>query len=188
MVRMCVLKLLIGTPIKIHNEIENEVVAMLSVDKKFKSNKGYYIFQCTLVVVILAVLFSMLDFLFDTVLVAALGATSFIVFTGPFKEISKARYVIGGYAIGIIVGLIFFNAFEWLSIAHGLFPVFSALSVGVSMFLMVVFDFEHPPAAGVSLGLMMNGGSIYSVVVALVGILFVLLMRRLLSKLLIDLL
>lgn len=161
---------------------------MITLDKKFKDNKGHYILQCGLATAILMVLFSLLDFVFDTAIVAALGATSFIVFTIPFKEVSRAKYVIGGYTVGNIVGFVAAFLFQTVGIGHGLFGVLAALAVGMSMFLMVVFDVEHPPAAGVSLGLMINGGDLYSVMVAYIGILFILLMRKLLSKFLIDLL
>jgi len=160
---------------------------MFSVDKKFKNNKGHYIFQCTLVSVSLSILFFMLDFVFETALIAALGATTFIIFTGPTKELSRPRYVIGGYCVGTLVGLVAVNLFQ-VTALDSMFPLFAALSVGISMFLMVVFDFEHPPAAGVALGLMTNGGHLHSVAIAFIGIFFLLLMRRLLSKILIDLL
>lgn len=160
---------------------------MFSIDKKFKKNKSHYIFQCTLVSVSLSILFSMLNVVFETALVAALGATTFIIFTSPFKEISRPRYVIGGYCIGTVVGLLGVYMFNVTSSGH-LFPILCALSVGVSMFLMVIFDFEHPPAAGVALGLMMNGGHLHSVIVAFLGIVFLLLLRKLLAKILIDLL
>ena len=160
---------------------------MIKIDNKFKVNKGHYILQCGLATGILMILFSLLDFVFDTAIVAALGATSFI-FTIPFKEVSRARYVIGGYTVGNFVGFIAAFLFQTVGIEHGLFGVLAALAVGVSMFLMVVFDVEHPPAAGVSLGLMINGGDLYSVLVAYVGIIFILVMRKLLSRFLIDLL
>lgn len=161
---------------------------MIILDEKFKDNKGHYILQCALATAILMVLFSLLSLVFDTAIVAALGATSFIVFTIPFKEVSKARYVIGGYTVGNIVGFISAFLFQTIGIAHGLFGILAALSVGVSMFLMVIFDVEHPPAAGVSLGLMINNGDVRSVLVAYIGIIFILLMRKLLAKYLIDLL
>jgi len=160
---------------------------MLSVDKKFKLNKKHYIFQCCLVTVTLGMLFSMLDFFFNTALVAALGATAFIVFTGPHKEISRSRYVVGGYTIGIVVGLLAINGFYYMALDQSFFPVCSALCVGITMFLMVVFDYEHPPAAGVALGLMINNGHPHSVAVAILGIIFVLLMRYFLRQVLIDL-
>jgi CBS-domain-containing membrane protein len=160
---------------------------MFSIDKKFKKHKGHYVFQCLLVSVCLSVLFSMLNMVFEIALVAALGATTFIIFTGPFKELSQPRYIIGGYCIGTLVGLAGVYLFSITSAVH-LFPVLSAFSVGVSMFLMVVLDYEHPPAAGVALGLMMNGGHLHSVAVAFIGIIFLLILRRLLSKFLIDLL
>lgn len=160
---------------------------MFSIDKKFKKNKGHYILQCLLVSICLSVLFSMLNAVFEIGLLAALGATTFIIFTSPFKEISRTKYIIGGYCIGTFVGLLGVYLFRITSAAH-LFPIFSAFSVGISMFLMVVFDYEHPPAAGVALGLMMNGGHLHSVAVAFIGIIFLLGLRRLLSNFLMDLL
>lgn len=161
---------------------------MFSIDKKFKNNKGHYIFQCAIVSICLSVIFSMLDFVFETALVAALGATAFIVFTCPFREVSRSRYIIGGYCIGTIVGIGIMYIFQITGMGQHFFGFWAALSVGITMFLMVVFDFEHPPAAGVALGLLTNGGHLHSIVAAFIGIFSILLLRRLLSKVLMDLL
>ena len=48
--------------------------------------------------------------------------------------------------------------------------VFGAMSVGLAIFLMVITDTEHPPAAGLALGLILNEWSFLTIVVVLVGI------------------
>ncbi|MBN2898570.1 MAG: HPP family protein [Clostridia bacterium] len=161
---------------------------MFSIDKKFKNNKRRYIFQCALVTISLSIVFSMLDLFFETGLVAALGATTFIVFTTPSKEISRAHYIIGGYVIGAIVGLVLIYIAGFFPVWDQFFGAWAALGVGLAMFLMVVLDFEHPPAAGVTLGLITDGGHLHSVLIAFLGIFAILLLRRLLAKWLIDLL
>lgn len=81
------------------------------------------------------------------VAVASLGATAFIVFAIPSSVTAKKRNVIGGHITGILCGLLF----RLLSFG-GIFDVLAAaLAVGLAMFIMVVFDFEHPPAAGTAL-------------------------------------
>jgi CBS-domain-containing membrane protein len=65
---------------------------------------------------------------------------------------------------------------------------FAALAVGLAIFLMVVADLEHPPAAGVSLGLVLNGYESEAVLMVIAGILSLAVARNLLRGWLIDLL
>jgi CBS-domain-containing membrane protein len=98
-----------------------------------------------------------LDVLTQTVLIASLGATAFISFTMPNAESSKPRYLMGGYAVGILVGVTVSVLVSWVQITHGVglerFIVISgaAIATGLAMLLMVATDTEHPPAAAVAL-------------------------------------
>ena len=76
-------------------------------------------------------------------------------------------------------------------------PVFSlhsgvlcgALAVGLAIFVMVITDTEHPPAAGLALGLVLNEACDARVLaVVLIGILALSLAKEVLKPLLIDLL
>ncbi len=161
---------------------------MISIDERFKKNKGHYIFQCFLATLVLGVVFSSLNYFFNTALLASLGATSFIVFTIPFKELSKPRYVIGGYTVGTIMGIVAWYFYGLLHYNSMYFGILLGLSVGFSMFFMVVLDFEHPPAAGIPLAIMGTGEYGHNIAVGFIAIFLILTIRRLLKRFLIDLL
>lgn len=92
----------------------------------------------------------------NAVVIAALGASAFIVFARPFDLTARPRNVVGGHMIGFVVGSL-----------CALLPQSStvmtlgwyALSVGLSVFLMVLFYLQHPPAAATALGVAMRGCS-----------------------------
>ncbi len=64
----------------------------------------------------------------------------------------------------------------------------AALSVGLSILLMVMTDTEHPPAAGTALGLIIPGWSWSAVVFIICGALILSMMRLVLRPKLINLL
>jgi len=106
----------------------------------------------------------------NAVVVASIGATSFIIFAMPNSITAKPRNVVGGQLTGLISGAL-------CSILMGLLPLHPifiySVAVGISIFIMVVIDMEHPPAAGTALGVTMTGFS-WSIVLAVltsVGIL-----------------
>lgn len=92
----------------------------------------------------------------QAVIIASIGATTFIVFAMPDAVTAQPRNVIGGQLVGLACGSL------CALIPHG--PVLAAacvyaLAVGVSMFAMVVTDTEHPPASGTALGMAITGFS-----------------------------
>jgi len=128
-------------------------------DRKFRANKLRYGFQTGLAGVAMLIILAYLKSISNAAVIASLGASTFIVFVLPQTESSRARFLIGGYVVGIVVG----SACHWLSrIVQlpdqiGLVPnipgvVFGAGAVALATFLMVVTNTEHPPAAGVALG------------------------------------
>jgi CBS-domain-containing membrane protein len=56
------------------------------------------------------------------------------------------------------VGLGFFHFINYLPSSQIGLILLSSLAVSLSMFLMVITDSEHPPAAGTALGLATGGG------------------------------
>jgi CBS-domain-containing membrane protein len=163
------------------------------IDKKFKDNKARYILQCALATVCVLIILFVLDPLTDTTTIAALGASSFIAFTMPHKRVSRPRLMIGGYVIGLIVGYICFRLLTWptlvvLEIVQRYGQVaFGALAVGTSIFLMVITDSEHPPAAGLALAFVITGTDAVTVAVVGLGIVCLSLAKTLLAPVLHDL-
>ena len=160
------------------------------IDPRFKKNPFHYIVQCLLAVAFLAVILLLLDAVFHTVMIASFGATSFIVFAMPQVKICVPRRLIGGYVVGILIGIVCSMIF---SAVHNAFDVaflrgfFGALAVGLSTFLMTITNTEHPPAAGLALGLVYEGVDYLTLTVILLGVLLLTAIKMLLRNYLINL-
>lgn len=155
-------------------------------DDKFKSNKRQYILQCLMATVALLIVMTYVNYVVDTVIVASLGATSFILFTMPHTHSSKPRYIIGGYFIASVVGVL-------CSLLIGLNTfvtpvILGAIAVGLCMFLMVILNFEHPPAAGFALGIVIDGFDVKTILFVYFMCLALILFTYLNKKWFIDLL
>ena len=162
-------------------------------DKKFRKNIHRYIFQCVLATLtILAVLF-FLDVLTETAIIAALGASAFVIFAIPNSYSSDSRRLIGGYIVGIVVGIFcyyisitipssnFFTNMEMSLI------VFGAIAVGIAIFIMAITNTEHPPAAGIALGLVINPWTWLTIVFILCAIIWLSSVRKIIKPYLMDL-
>jgi CBS-domain-containing membrane protein len=79
----------------------------------------------------------------NLIILAGVGSTFFTIFALPKNRTANARNIIGSYLICITVGL-FCIYLKPPSLSGG-------VAIGVSTFLMVITDTEHPPAAGVAL-------------------------------------
>ncbi len=123
------------------------------IDKKFRTNKTRYILQALAAVPVLLALLIFQDVLSD-VMVASLGASTFIACTVPHQRASSPRFFIGGYCMGIIAGIAMHVMYGALA-QHTVWMLHigQALAVGLALLLMVVFNFEHPSAAALALTL-----------------------------------
>lgn len=165
---------------------------MTILDAKFRKNKGHYVVQCLLASAAVLAMLVVLDAIANAAIIASLGASAFIVFALPEKRVSKWSVVLGGYLAGVAIG----TACHWLGrIELGGHPLLvkytpillAALAVGLAIFVMTVTNTEHPPAAGVALGLALQAWSYRTVAVVVVGILLLCLAKRVLSSWLKDL-
>ena len=167
---------------------------MYFLDKKFAKDKLNYIMQCVLAIISILVVLMIIEPKKNAAIVAAIGASSFIVFTMPKSAQSCPRFLIGGYAVGILSGgLCFFLAHlpfvgANIYLSHFSYEIFGALAVGLAIFLMVITNTEHPPAASLALGLVVNGWQNRTVIIVFLGILVLSLIKRILGPALKDLL
>jgi len=159
-------------------------------DTKVAKQLPRYLLQCSIAGVVAFVFLSFLDFIEHTGLVAALGATTFMVFTMPHRVSTRARYVVGGYVVGTIAGVL------CKLILLGAMPGYGdtglaatgAIAVGAAAFFMVSTNSEHPPAAGVALGLVLQPWTYPTVVFVLASVIFLSVAKRVLKPVMIDLL
>ena len=164
------------------------------IDPKFRKNKAKYVAQTSLVVMVIFIILTVLDAVSNAAVIASLGASSFIAFTMPHADVSRPRFMLGGYAVSIVVGTSFFYASvlvegSSISLVQSIpIEVFAAFALGVAIFIMVTANFEHPPAAGVALGLVLNGSTGLTILVLMVGILSLVLAKVIAKPVLINLL
>ena len=134
-----------------------------------------------------------LDFFSNAAIISALGASSFIVFAMPRANVSRPRYLLGGYLMGIAAGSLCYWLWQipWVSgyITMPEHPnvVAGAVAVGLAIFLMAVTNTEHPPAAGVALGLVLGEWQVRTVLVIAGGIVALTLVKMLLEPVMMNL-
>lgn len=145
---------------------------MRVLDEKFKQAWPSYIFQSLLATITLIIVLLLIDLVAEAAIVAALGATAFIVFAMPKSITARPKNVIGGHAIGLISGSLCFIALTPLQSllgSEGIARILAAaVSVGLSIFLMTIIDMEHPPASGTALGIVVYGWASWIVLFVLV--------------------
>jgi CBS-domain-containing membrane protein len=140
------------------------------VDRTFLKKPKHYILQSLLAVIAVAVILYFVETITHAAIVAALGASSFIVFAMPKTVAAEPRRLIGGHIIGILCGLACYYGWHHTSVG-GFFDTIeflhwlpAAIAVGLSILLMTILNFEHPPAAGTALGIVTHGWSIETVI------------------------
>ena len=139
------------------------------------------------------VLLTVLDAVTQTVLIASLGASAFIAFAVPLSLHSSPRHMIGGYIVGILAGgtMSYLNMSVDVSIPfveNAAMIIFGALATSLAMFVMVVTKTEHPPAAALALGLVLNEWDLLTLGVVMAGIVGLSIFKRMVLPLLMDLL
>ena len=169
---------------------------MKLLDTKFRANKLRYVFQCALAGAAMLVILAILTTISNAAVIAALGASVFLVFAVPHARSCRARFLIGGYVAGAAAGSLCY----WLRCVSplperlGLIPelpgvVFGAAAVGLATFVMVITDSEHPPAAGLALGFaLLDEWRWVTLVAVMGGIVGLCLIKILLRRVLRDLL
>jgi CBS-domain-containing membrane protein len=154
---------------------------------EFLGHWRYYILQSLLATVSVYLVLILLNS-DATAIVASLGATAFVVFAMPKAVTAQPRNVLGGHIVGLLCGLLGVWLLKILPVESRLFQdAIYAIAVGLSIFVMVVTDTEHPPAAGTALGVATRGFSINIIAGVLVFAVLFTLIRLLLKNKLRDL-
>lgn len=117
-----------------------------------------YVYQCLLASISM---FFILLFLEqgEEVIMASLGATAFVVFALPEKVTAQPRNVIGGHLVGMACGVLGYLILHQLPNPEQFIAEagIHAFAVGLSIFIMVIINTEHPPASGTALGVAIHG-------------------------------
>jgi CBS domain-containing membrane protein len=166
---------------------------MTLIDAKIKSNIRQYILQSVYATIAIFLILFFLNIFTHAAIIVSLGASAFIIFIVPKSYFAQPRPFIGGYIVSIIIGCLFryfydiFSPVPVLVNPHMTFIAIGALAVGVAIFLMAIFNVEHPPAAGMALGLILNQWDYKTLVYVICAVILMSVAKRLLEKRMIDL-
>lgn len=150
---------------------------------EFRNHWRFYLLQSLMAAGAILTVLLVLGFE-HSFLIGSLGSTAFTVFAMPNNITARARNVLGGHLTGLACGLLL-SFIPITGMVTGTLVLGPA--VGLAMFVMVVFDFEHPPAAGTALGAAMAGYSAHVVITIVVGAAVLAALHALLKKRLYDL-
>ena len=163
-------------------------------DKNLKPKMKNYLFQCGLAILSLIVILMVQSALFSEAIVVSVASAAFTIFVFPDSIASTPRRVIGGQIVAILAGAMFFAilnipALESTAETMTLLPsVAAALAVGLSILIMVATNTEHPPAAGVALGIVIDPWQWSAIAFVLIGALALSVIRVILKPKMINLL
>ncbi len=160
---------------------------MYLFDWKLRRDPYKYILQSLAAIFSIALILVFLDLEIQTALIASLGATSFTIFTRPRHFMSSLRTVAGGYTVGMLVGVLMDLFFTpALPDKYALY-IAGGVAVGVAIFIMVATNTEHPPAAGIALGLVLNEWNIRTLVFMAAAVVIMLGLKNLVKPYIINL-
>ncbi|MFV1997290.1 MAG: HPP family protein [Acidiferrobacterales bacterium] len=166
---------------------------MKIIDEKAKQDIRPYLLQSFLATLTIFFILVFLDVLSHTAIIATLGSSAFLVFTRPRAYASRPRPFVGGYLISMAVGVMFYYAtllpaYFSISVSQStVLIVFSAMAVGSATLLMVVTDTEHSPAAGMSLGLVLNQWDHKTLLFIFFAVIAMAVLRKILHPYMVDL-
>lgn len=155
---------------------------------------GNYVAQAILATLAMMVILLLEDVVLRAAIVVAMASTVFTIFVVPNSVAATPRKVVGGHLMGVAAGSLVAAFIGLPAIApivedsRLLFDSLAALTVGLSIALMVVMDGEHTPAAGAALGLVVHGWTLLSVGVILIGAIALSVIRMVLRPRLVNLL
>ena len=163
------------------------------IDPKFARNQRRYVYQCCAVGVTMIVVLLLLDMVYQAVLIAALASSSMVAFSAPNMRASRPRCLIGGYLVGVLIGcgaslLVAYAADLTFIDEHYIRLLAGALATGLAMFVMVTTDTEHPPAAALALGFVLNEWSLVTVFAVMSGVTLIVVIKEVFRGRLVDLL
>ena len=163
-------------------------------DPRLKRHALNYAFQPVLATLTLLTILLVGDVVLNAAIVDAMASTVFTIFVVPDSIASTPRRVVGGHTAGVVAGSAVAAVVAVLEIpmaadsARAILVTVAALTVCLSIVLMVLTNTEHPPAAGAALGLVIHDWSLWSVGVILVSAVALSILRAILRPRLVNLL
>ena len=139
----------------------------MKIDSNFPPQWKAFIVQSSYAAI--SVFFITLILSKNPLVIASIVATAFIIFALSNNILAEPKSIIGGHFLGFFTG----SCFAVFPFMHILIfkAIWFALSIRFTIFLMVILDFEHPPAAGTALGMTLVGYSLSAAIAIIISVL-----------------
>jgi len=168
------------------------------INSRFLQHKKACVVQTTIafifIIIVLCALYSVSHTMaFRIIGSTSLGASTFIVFAASANASAHGKAILGGYIISGLVGLLFYllvgvvDGYLFNEMYGYTHELFGALALASSLLLMVIFDVPHPPAAGLSVGVVVDVWDPNSFIVIAVAVIALAVLRTLLKGKLVNL-
>ena len=148
---------------------------MRILDRNIRTKFPQYTFQCGLATVAMFLILLVQDTVLRAAIIVAIASSAFIIFVVPESVAATSRKVIGGHLVAVLVATPIAAVLN-ISVIEAaaedsryVADIAAAVSVGLSILVMVMTDTEHPPAAGTALGLIIPGWSWSAVIFIMSG-------------------
>ncbi|MFN3234816.1 MAG: HPP family protein [Gammaproteobacteria bacterium] len=106
---------------------------------------------------------------------SSLGATALIIFANPGSNPARFTNVLGGYTIGLFCGILcHYASHHFILPKYILNPItfveiYAAAAVALSILIMAICKMNHPPAAGMALGLVLEAWDYWTLAIILIA-------------------
>ena len=129
------------------------------LDPGFAAHPGQFVSQSVLATLALLAVLLFADSLSSAAIAAGLASSVVIIFINPSNRTARIRSVVGGHGVALALGSIF-SIILFVGPVEGFLDTASwvrvlsyALVVGLGLLVMAVTNTEHPPAAGIAIGM-----------------------------------
>ena len=170
-----------------------EAGAAMNIEKEVRYY--HFIFQPLMAGIFIWCVLLGLDQVSNPGLLWAVGASSiasstFIVFTRPGVCVSDPLKLLGAYLISILIGIVCAHLDLWLKHVFSsirALEIATAVSIMFAIGLMTVLNFEHPPAAGMALVLVLEPWGFATVIIIVLAVIVLIGLGRLFHPFMVDL-
>ncbi|MFH1411220.1 MAG: HPP family protein [Candidatus Omnitrophota bacterium] len=160
-------------------------------DRKFKDHKRQFILQAALGGLAVGAALCLFDVVKSPMIVASFGSSAFGAFTMPHRDIFGPRFLIGGYIVGIVAGVIMHKMavmpMDSVIAQRALYTLAGAFAACLAIFVMGITETEHAPGTSIAIGFALNSWTIMTIILVLAGIIMISVLQRFLKRWMIDL-
>ncbi|MDP8259338.1 MAG: HPP family protein [Candidatus Aadella gelida] len=160
-------------------------------DEKLKGHKVQFMFQALLGGLAVGTALCFFDVVKNPMIVASFGSSTFVAFTMPHRELSRTRFLIGGYIVGITSGVLMHNItlipIDSYMLEKAVYILSGGGAAALAIFLMGLINAEHAAGTSIAIGFALNTWTYQTIILVLLGITVIALLKKSLKRFMIDL-